>query len=138
MILESADYNESKAESELVACGVSPTRQRIALLALIKGQCAHLSAEDVYRRIGKEGRRISKATVYNTLNLLVEKGLVREVIADSTKVFYDPNVKPHHHFYKVTTGELIDIDESKIELGQLPAPPKGLEVDGVEVIIRVK
>ena len=63
----------------------------------------------------------SKATVYNTLNLFLRKKLIREVIVDPSKVFYDPNPDPHHHFYNVDTGELTDIDARDIRVSGLPA-----------------
>jgi Fur family iron response transcriptional regulator len=79
----------------------------------------------------------SKATVYNTLNLFLEKGLVREVIVDPAKVFYDPNTLPHHHFFNVVTGELTDIDASALKVKSLPSLP-GMVTEGVDVIIRIR
>jgi Fur family iron response transcriptional regulator len=76
--------------------------------------------------------------VYNTLGLLAEKGLVREVIADPTKVFYDPNTAPHHHFYDVSTGELRDIDASQVQVSGLPPIPEGAVLEGVDVIVRYR
>ena len=67
----------------------------------------------------------SKATVYNTLNLFLEKKLIREVIVDPSKVFYDPNTAPHHHFYNVDTGELTDIEAEAIAISGLPAAAGG-------------
>ena len=69
-------------------------------------------------------RRVSKATVYNTLRLLTEKGVIREVIADPSRVFYDPNTSVHHHFYDVASGELTDIDAAQIQVTQLPPLPR--------------
>ena len=80
----------------------------------------------------------SKATVYNTLNLFLEKKLIREVIVDPNKVFYDPNTAPHHHFYSVDTGELTDIDAAEVEISGLPPLPKGVVTEGVDIIVRIR
>ena len=84
------------------------------------------------------GHRVSKATVYNTLGLFARKKILREVIIDPNRVFYDTNNSKHHHFYNVETGLLSDIDAQKIPVEQLPEAPGGTIVDGVEVIIRVR
>ena len=101
-------------------------------------QCTHLSAEDVYRLVNADNRRVSKATVYNTLGLLADKGVVREVIADPTRIFYDPNTAPHHHFFDVTTGELTDISAEQIHVSGLPPLPNGVQLEGVDVIVRTR
>jgi hypothetical protein len=75
---------------------------------------------------------VSKATVYNTLKLFVERKLIREVIAGPGRVFYDPNTEPHHHFYDVDTGELTDIDARAIEVTGLPPLPPGAVAEGVD------
>ncbi|MNC92361.1 hypothetical protein D3C83_87680 [compost metagenome] len=76
--------------------------------------------------------------MYNTLNLFLEKKLVREVIVDPNKVFYDPNTTPHHHFYNVDTGELTDIDAGPITISGLPRLPEGMTTEGVDIIVRVR
>ena len=80
---------------------------------------------------------VSKATVYNTLGLFASRGLVKEVKVDRSKVFYDSNPLPHHHFYDTTTGELTDISPEDIEISKHPSPPEGTSLDEIEVIIRV-
>ncbi|MEJ2652950.1 MAG: transcriptional repressor [Gammaproteobacteria bacterium] len=82
--------------------------------------------------------KVSKATVYNTLGLFAKEGLIREVIVDPTKVFYDPTTVPHHHFYNVDTGSLTDIDADTVVLESLPELPRGTTAAGVDVIIRVR
>ncbi|MBI3547275.1 MAG: transcriptional repressor, partial [Gammaproteobacteria bacterium] len=100
--------------------------------------CAHLSADEVFRLINADNQRVSKATVYNTLGLLADKGVVREVIADPTRVFYDPNTTPHHHFFDVATGELTDISADQIHVTGLPPLPAGAKLEGVDVIVRLR
>ena len=80
----------------------------------------------------------SKATVYNTLNLFREKGLIREVIVDPNKVFYDSNTEEHHHFYDVVNGTLTDIPPGEVSLAGLPPLPEGVAAEGVDIVIRVR
>jgi len=118
--------------------GIQPTAQRIDIARILFGRHQHLCAEDVLQRVMAAGARVSKATVYNTLGLFARKGLVREVIVEPGRVFYDPNTRPHHHFYNVDTGELIDVPADECTLEQLPAPPEGTTTEAVDVIIRIR
>lgn len=120
--------------------GIGPTSQRRAIARELFAHGGHVSAEDVYVMVNRDadsGNRVSKATVYNTLGLFARKGLVRELIADPAKVFYDPDTSPHHHFYDTERGQLIDIDASEIHIDRLPAAPDGTRMEGVEVVIRL-
>jgi Fur family iron response transcriptional regulator len=117
--------------------GIQPTRQRIDIAQLLFARPQHLSAEQVLAMVNQSRNVVSKATVYNTLGLFARKGLVREVIADPAKVFYDPNSTDHHHFYNVDTGALIDIDAHQISIPALPPlPPETVPV-GVDIVIRI-
>lgn len=117
---------------------IQPTLQRLEIAQALFARDMHLSADDVLKLVNQESPRVSKATVYNTLGLFAEKGLIREVIVDPSRVFYDPNTIDHHHFYNVDTGELLDIDADQLALMNLPTPPAGTVADGVEVIIRIR
>jgi Fur family iron response transcriptional regulator len=131
-----------KSEAEIVKLlrshDIYPTTQRVIITRLLFEKCAHLSAEDVFRLVNADNRHVSKATVYNTLGLLAEKGVVREVIADPTRIFYDPNTQPHHHFFDVATGELTDISVDQIQVSSLPPLPPGARLEGVDVIVRLR
>ena len=123
----------------LQTAGLRPTRQRMALGWLLFGKGArHLTAEMLYEEATQAKVPVSLATVYNTLKLFVDKKLVREVIVDPSKVFYDPNTEPHHHFYNVDSGELTDIDARDVMVTGLPALPKGMATEGVDIIVRVR
>jgi Fur family iron response transcriptional regulator len=98
----------------------------------------HYSADQVMTSVNDGRTRVSKATVYNTLGLFARSGLVREIIVDPTRVFYDPNTANHHHFYNVDTGELIDIDSADLQITGLPDLPAGTVAEGVDVIIRLR
>ncbi len=118
--------------------GITPTRQRLEIAQVLFTRCEHLCAEQVLASVNERQAQTSKATVYNTLNLFVEKKLIREVIVDPARVFYDPNTIPHHHFYNVDSGELSDIDAGEIAVTRLPALPSGMVTDGVDIIVRIR
>lgn len=118
--------------------GIMPTRQRIDIAHALFSRRAHLSAEQLLQAVNLQQGEASKATIYNTLNLFLDKGLIREVIVDPGRVFYDPNIEPHHHFYNVETGELIDIQASDLQFSGLPKAPEGTVTEHVEVIIRIR
>ena len=118
--------------------GVAPTRQRLAMARILLSSPQHATAEDILSQLIHAGERISKATVYNTLNLFAQRGLLREVRVDSNRVIYDSNTHPHHHFYNVDTGQLSDIPAEAIQFDTLPDVPPGTHPEGVDVIIRVR
>jgi Fur family iron response transcriptional regulator len=117
---------------------INPTHQRIEIAYALFSRGEHLSADQVLAIVNDRHSETSKATVYNTLNLFLEKKLIREVIVDPNKVFYDPNTLPHYHFYNVDTGELADIDASEITISGLPKLPPGVETEGVDIIVRIR
>jgi Fur family iron response transcriptional regulator len=128
---------EAVAE-ELRSHDILPTHQRLEIARALFTCRQHLSADQVLAMVNAERPHVSKATVYNTLNLLARKGLVREVIVDPSRVFYDPNTAPHHHFYNVDTGELTDVAPEEFVLDTVPDAPPGTITEGVDVIIRVR
>ena len=118
--------------------GILPTQQRLMIARVLFDRRHHFSADQVMTSVNEGRDRVSKATVYNTLGLFARNGLVREVIVDPTRVFYDPNTSNHHHFYNVDTGELIDIDSASLQINDLPELPAGTVAEGVDVIIRLR
>ena len=130
--------DEDRTARLLKAQGISPTRQRIQVAAVLLARPQHLSAEQLLRLVNGDDELVSKATVYNTLGLFVRKGLVREVVVDRARVFYDSNAGDHHHIYDVDDGTLTDVDPGDISVKGLPALPSGTHVDGVDVIVRVR
>jgi Fur family transcriptional regulator, iron response regulator len=117
---------------------INPTHQRIEIAHALFSRGEHLSADRILAIVNERNFETSKATVYNTLNLFLEKRLIREVIVDPSKVFYDPNTMPHHHLYDVDTGELTDIDASAITISGLPRLPEGVVTEGVDIIVRIR
>jgi len=130
--------NKTDVSALMLEHGITPTLQRVEIAQILFAKPQHLSAEDVLTMVNKTSIQVSKATVYNTLGLFAKEGLIHEVIVDPTKVFYDPTTVPHHHFYNVDTGSLMDIDADTVVLGRLPDLPQGTTAAGVDVIIRVR
>jgi Fur family iron response transcriptional regulator len=118
--------------------GVLPTPQRLEIAGVLLDCPQHLSADQLLDRLRAGGSRVSKATVYNTLNLFAERGLVKEVTVDPSRKYYDSTTHPHHHFFHVETGQLSDIPADQIEVRGLPPLPAGTEQEGVEVLIRIR
>lgn len=118
--------------------GLAPTAQRLRIGGMVLDQPQHFSAEALYERVKAGDNPVSRATVYNTLGLFLRKGLLRQVLVEPGKVFYDSNLAPHHHLYDVESGELVDIDAGDIEIGALPEMPRDLEIEGVDVVVRVR
>lgn len=118
--------------------GVLPTAQRMEVANVLLTKAQHLSAEQIIDRLREEDCAVSKATVYNTLNLFIERGLIKECLVDPERRFYDSITEPHHHFYNVDTGELSDIPMGEIEISGLPLLPEGSELQSAEVIVRIR
>lgn len=131
--------NRDDIVNKLKSSGVSPTSQRVEIAQVLFARPQHLSAEQVLKMVNEESdAKASKATIYNTLGLFAKKGLIKEVIVDPSKVFYDSTVSKHFHFYNTDTGELTDIPAGAINIDNLPELPDGTVSTGVEVIVRVK
>lgn len=118
--------------------GIMPTPQRIEIADILLERPQHLSADQIIDKLKAARSGVSKATVYNTLNLFAGRGLIREVMVDPVRKFYDSTTHPHHHFYNVDTGELSDISEGKVAFLDLPELPEGTQSESVEVLIRVR
>ena len=131
-------YKRDNLAEVLRGHGITPTHQRIEIAHAIFSHGEHLSADRILALVNDRASETSKATVYNTLNLFLEKRLIREVIVDPSKVFYDPNTEPHHHFYNVDSGELTDIDARGVRVTGLPPLPRGVRADGMDIIIRIR
>ena len=129
----------AEALRRLRGVGLRPTRQRLALARLlIEGGDRHVSAEALHGEAMAANIRVSLATVYNTLHQFTEAALLREVVVDSQRTYFDTNTTEHHHFFDESTGQLQDIAGSDIVLQGLPTAPAGAEIARVDVVIRVR
>jgi len=122
----------------LRAHGIGPTHQRLEIARALLARHQHMSADDILAAVNQRHAETSKATVYNTLKLFLEKGLIREVIVDRSKIFYDSNTALHHHLYDIERCTLRDIDSNSVQVSGLPPLPEGMATVGVDVIVRVR
>lgn len=122
----------------MIACGLKATRQRVLVAGVLLRRPVHLTAEQILGELRRSGRRVAKATVYNTLKALREHGLVRQINLAGDHAVYDSTCVPHHHFHNEETGELLDVRPEDVDFRRLPALPEGMETIGVDVVIRIR
>ena len=129
----------TNALERLNGVGLRPTRQRLALAKLLfdRGDC-HLTAEQLHTAARNAGVKVSLATVYNTLHQFKEVGLLREVVVEAGRSYFDTNTSDHHHFFSESTGELTDIPADAISVMNLPQMPAGQALERVDVIVRLR
>lgn len=132
MITRSTDW--------LAAGGLRPTRQRLALAALLvgDGMNRHVTAESLYAAAAASGEKVSLATVYNTLRAFCEAGLLNEVVVDGSRSYFDTRMDDHPHFYWEDSQDLTDAPSDELKIVGLPTPPEGMAVSRVDVVIRLR
>jgi len=125
-------------KARLLAAGLGVTRQRLALAELLfREHDRHVTADQLFAEALGAGCDLSLATVYNNLKAFCDAGLLREVVVDSTRSYYDTNVSRHHHFYAEDTRSLSDIAEGQLVVTKLPPAPEGMAITGYEVMVRL-
>lgn len=125
------------AETLLREKGIFPTAQRLAVAKILFSEHQHVTAEQLHEKLTNSGDTMSIATVYNALNLFVEKDLLKEIFVDNGRTFFDSNNSHHHHCYNIDSGELLDVTDqlaSQIDLRFLPA---GTQIESIDIVIRV-
>ena len=127
-----------QAMKKIESSGIRPTKQRRVLAKILfeKGN-RHLSADELFHDVKKEDRKISMATVYNTLKQFTSLGLVREVVVDQNKSLYCTNHKSHYHLYIEDEGKIVDIPTKNIDLN-IPSIPACLQLHNIDVIVRIR
>lgn len=128
----------ARAREVLERHGVRPTTQRLRIAEMLLDQPRHVTAEQILATLRQSPGRVSKATVYNTLKLFVDHGLLRPIHVDPERCVYDSMVAPHHHFQDLDTGEMTDIPPDALRIADMPPLPPGMELAGVEVVIRLR
>lgn len=128
----------ARCQQRLADCGIRPTAQRVRIASLLLSAPQHLSAEQILASLRACGARVSKATVYNTLNLFASHGLIRLLSVDGTRAWFDSNVDAHYHFHDTASGALIDVPVPEVEFSRLPPAPPGTEVEGIDLVIRLR
>jgi len=126
-------------EARVRDAGLRPTRQRVALAELLfaKGD-RHLSAEELHEEALGAGVPISLATVYNALHQFTDAGLLRILAVEGSKTYFDTNTSDHHHFYVEGENRVLDIDTGEVSVTNVPAPPQGMEIANIDIIIRLR
>lgn len=124
----------------LAGANLRPTRQRVSLATLLigDGQHRHVTAESLHALSGNSSEKVSLATVYNTLRAFCQVGLLREIIVDGSKSYFDTNMSDHPHFYWEDDAMLTDAPKEQLEISQLPEAPEGAEIAKVDVVIRLR
>jgi len=127
-----------KALKMLDSSPLKVTDQRIAMINLLfKDGAAHFTAEDIYEEVNKKKIKISLATIYNCLNQFKEFGIIKAIKVSSDKIYFDTNLKEHHHFFCIKSSKLIDVETEKVKISKLPKIPKGKKFKSVDVIINI-
>ena len=124
--------------AQLQACGIRATTPRLQIAELLLAAPQHLSAEQVTEALRQRGVAVSKATVYNTLNLFAAHGLIRPLVVDGVRSCFDSNVAAHYHFHDESSGALTDVALPEVQFSRLPEPPAGMEVAGLDLVIRLR
>jgi Fur family iron response transcriptional regulator len=128
-----------EAAARLRTAGLRPTRQRLELVGILFSDGdRHMTAESLHADALAGGVQVSLATVYNTLHQFTRAGLLRQVVVDSACSYFDTNTGDHQHFFVEDDCTLIDIPGEHIAVSGIPAAPKGMEVDRIDVVVRVR
>ena len=133
-------HSETQSLSgRLTKAGLRPTRQRLALADLLYAAGdRHVTAEQLHKEAGEAGITVSLATVYNTLHQFTGSGLLREVVVEAGRSYFDTNTTDHHHFFVEDELRLTDIPAERVGFVTLPDAPEGTEIERVDLIIRLK
>ena len=130
--------NYNQAISKLAKNSIRPTKQRMILAKLLfENGDRHISAEELYEEVKKEDRKISLATIYNTLRQFTNIGLLKELVVDQNKSIYCTNHDSHYHLYIEDEGKIIDIPQKNINLN-IPEIPACLSLHNIDIIVRVR
>ncbi len=131
--------SELELGEKLRLSGLRPTRQRLSLAGILFGSGdRHVSAESLHQEAQAARINVSLATVYNTLNQFKAAGLLREVAFEGDRTFFDTNTSNHFHYYLEDCDSLVDIGTEGLEVKGLPELPAGMEIDRIDIIVRLR
>ncbi|MDA8416857.1 MAG: transcriptional repressor [Betaproteobacteria bacterium] len=141
-IIHETDFSCASERSRLVerlkSHHIIPTHQRLVIAQALFSRRQHVSADQLLSQVNLDHAEVSKATIYNTLNLFEEKGLVRRIVVDPERIFYDTHLESHPHLFNVELGELTDIEAPDLRIEGLPPLPPDLYQEGLDIVIRVR
>ena len=121
--------------------GLRPTRQRIDICKMLfdRKDTFHFTIDKLKKIIDKGNKKkISIATLYNTVHTFKEKGYLKEISLKGDKTFFDTNTKHHHHFYDEDMSQLVDIEDKNVSINYLPKLPSGKKIRSVDVIVKIE
>ena len=123
----------------LRAARLRPTRQRLVLARLLfdQGEARHVTAEMLHRETLAAGHKVSLATVYNTLHQFTAGGLLRQIVVDAGRTYFDTNTSEHNHYYIEDEGRLVDIGQHVFGSDSLPELPEGTKITRIDVVVRL-
>ena len=127
-------------KERLRASGLRPTKQRLAICKILfdRKETFHFTIEKLKKILEKDNKKkISLATLYNTVHAFTKKSHLKEISLKGNKTFYDTNTENHHHFYDEDLSQLIDIKNENILINNLPSAPNGKKIKEIEIVIRV-
>ena len=128
-----------KAKDILKKLKLRPTLQRVAITEiLLRKKEVHVTAYSLEKLMVKNKIFISRATIYNNLNELSNRGFLKKVIVKNDKMWFDTNLSKHHHFYDEEEDKLVDIQEKEINFSKFPKAPNGKSIKSVDIIINIK
>ena len=128
---------KTNVQEKLKLYGLRPTRARTRIGMMLLDKPKHLSADQVHEKLKQKGYTISKATVYNTLNAFSECGIVSEVTIDPSRTYYDSRTTPHHHFFNIDTGQLVDIANEDMSVENIPRLPDNTQIQDLEIVVKI-
>lgn len=131
------DSKQQNIRHFLLMHNVNPTRQRLAIAACMFNKQQHLSAENILEQVNLDDIQVSKATVYNTLRLFVEQGMLREVVIDPLRTLFDTNITDHHHILNTETGEIRDIKAIEIDPDLVSGLAPGEHIQEIDLVLKV-
>jgi len=135
MTITEANYIE-----KLRSSGLRPTKQRLKICDILfnRDKTFHFSISDLMKILqNQDNKKISLATVYNTVHAFQKKGYLKEINIGNDISYFDTNTSSHHHFYDEQTKELIDINSQEVEIRKTPTPPTGKKIEAVEVTFKI-
>jgi Fe2+ or Zn2+ uptake regulation protein len=128
---------KSDSSTLLREYGINPSAQRVAVADYVLSTEDHPSADEVWTRVKQRFPQVSRATVYNTLNLFVEKGLLRQFALTEGRVVFDPHTDAHHHFIDDASGKIYDVPWDAVKVSNVPKLD-GFDVREYQVVMRGK
>jgi len=133
--------NNSIFIEKLRSSGLRPTKQRIKICKLLfdRTKTFHFTINDLFKKLQKERRKkISLATIYNTVHSFEKKGYLKKISANKEKSYFDTNTSDHHHFLDMDTNELIDLKKEHVDNIRIKKNLPGKKINSIEVLVKVE